>query len=89
MMTDNAKTGNDFLEILLQVLKPGHYYTSKEVKGLLQKNGHVSDEDNMPHSGGNETKAYRRIQNALRMGVERGYLEKNSDCKPYQWRLVA
>ena len=86
-MKDSAKTGKELLAIVLRILPPGRYYTAKEILGLLDREGYLLPADLEMHSGGNETKAYRRLQNGLRDGAKAQLIQKNEDSKPYQYRV--
>lgn len=87
-MKDSAKTGKELLAIVLRILPRGRYYTHEEILGLLDREGYLLPADLEMHSGGNETKAYRRLQNGLRDGAKTQVIQKNEDCRPYQYRVA-
>lgn len=86
-MGDQAKGANELLAIVLRILPPGRYYSHKEILDILDKEGYLAPADLEPHSGGTETKAYRRLQNGLRDGAKAQVIQKNKDCRPYQYRV--
>lgn len=87
-MRDPAKGGMELLDIVLRVLPRGRYYTHEEILTLLDQGGYLTPADLEFHSGGNETKVYRRLQNALRDGAKTQQIEKNKDSRPYQYRVT-
>ena len=65
-MADRAKRGKELLALVLRILPPGRYYTAEEIYDLLDREGYLLPADLEMHSGGTETKAYRRLQNGAR-----------------------
>lgn len=88
-MSDGAKSGKELLDLVLELLHPGRFYLMREIYSLLQDCGLLNDADLSLHKGGNETKAYRRLQNALRDGAKQGVVEKNEETKPFQYRVAS
>jgi hypothetical protein len=86
-MADRAKSGKELLALVLRILPPGRYYTLKQIYDLLDREGYLLPADLEMHKGETETKAYRRLQNGLRDGAKTRHIQKNQDCRPYQYRV--
>jgi hypothetical protein len=86
-MAERAKSGKELLALVLRILPPGRYYVAEEIYNLLHREGYLLPADLEMHSGGTETKAYRRLQNGLRDGAKAQQIQKNQDCRPNQYRV--
>ena len=80
------KTGKEILALVVTHLKHGKYYTVSEIFDLLNAAGVFSDADLEENNSG-ESKAYRRLNNALRDGAVQGTIQKNEDPARFQYRV--
>jgi hypothetical protein len=89
-MKNEAHSVKQILVFLLEVMQEGRYYHVSELYDLLIHSGKLNEHDLQPHSGGTETKAYRRTANALRDGSNQGILGRNEySSNRYQYQKVA
>ena len=86
-MAEKPKTGKEILALAVTHLKHGKYYTVSEIFDLLDAAGCFSDADLEQNNSG-ESKAYRRLNNALRDGAVQGTIQKNEDPAPFQYRVT-
>ena len=86
-MAEKAKTGNEILALVVTHLNHGKYYTVSEIFELLNAAGCFSDADLEQNNSG-ESKAYRRLNNALRDGAVQGVIQKNEDPARFQYRVT-
>lgn len=86
-MSQDAKSGNEILELVMTHAQKGRYYTAAEIYQLLCDEGCLSKAD-LEHNESGEAKAYRRLHNALRDGAVTGVIQKNEDSSPFQYRVA-
>ena len=87
-MTDKAHSGSELAQMAVKLMSPGRWYLGSEVYKLLVNSGLLNDEDFELHSGGTETKAYRRTQNGLLAATKNGQIERNKfSSSVYQYRV--
>ena len=86
-MAEKPKTGKEILALVMTHLKHGKYYTVSEIFDLLIAAGCFSDTDLELNNSG-ESKAYRRLNNALRDGAVQGVIQKNEDPARFQYRVT-
>ena len=87
-MSGKAHSGSELAQLSIKLMIPGRWYLGSEVYELLVNSGLLIDEDFELHSGGTETKAYRRTQNGLRAAAKNGQIERNKfSSSVYQYRV--
>ena len=87
-MTDKAHTGRELSVLILDQMINERWYLGSEVYDLLLNSGKLNTADLELHKGGNETKSYRRTQNALRDLAKGERLERNKfSSSRYQYRI--
>ena len=87
-MVGRAHTGKEILQMIVQLAEVGRYYSGQELYVILEKSGWLNtfDLQNLPN--GKETRARRRLQNALRDGLKSNVLESNVySSNKYQYRV--
>jgi len=87
-MVGEAHTGKEILGMVIQLAEIGRFYSAHELYILLEQSGWLNTLDLQHLPNGKESRAKRRLQNALRDGLKLNVLESNVySSNKYQYKV--